>query len=96
MRYKINKPALLSRMGELGQNQIQQICYLRHNISCLMSVENWRLFDCVALGYNIYYMMLQGAFELLRLKFNDYLVIVQSTQYEFIIEIRKHELEKLQ
>ena len=96
MRYKINKPALLSRMEELEQNQLQKICYLRHNISCLMSVEHWRLFDCVALGYSIYYMMLQSAFELLRLKYSDYLVIVQSTQYEFIIEIRKHELEHIQ
>lgn len=89
MRYKMRKPALLSRMGELGQNQLQQICYLRHNISYLMFGEDFKLFDIVAQGYNIYHMMLQDAFELLRLKYSDYLIIVQRTQYEFIIEIRK-------
>lgn len=85
----MNKHALLSRMGELGQNQLQRFCYLKHNISCLMSEEHWKLFNCVAYGYNIYSMLLQEAFELIRLKFSDYLIIVQRTEYEFIIEIRK-------
>ena len=89
MRYKMNKHALLSRMKELGQNQSQQLCYLRHNISCLMSDKYFEIFDIVAQGYVVYYMLLQDAFELLRLKYSDYLIIVQRTQYEFIIEIRK-------
>lgn len=77
-------------MGELGQNQSQQICYLRHNISCLLTIEHFNLFDCVAQGYVIYNMMLQSAFEMIRLKYSDYLIIVQRAQYEFIIEIRKN------
>lgn len=89
MRYKMRKYALLSRMRELGQNQMQQIFYLSHNIACLMSAEDWKLFDIVAQGYNIYHMMMQEAFELLRLRYSDYIIIVQRTQYEFIIEVRK-------
>lgn len=89
MRYKMNKHALLSRMGELGQNQAQRLQYLRHNISCLMSKEHFQIFDIVAQGYVIYYMILQEAFELIRLKYSDYLVIVQSTEHQYIFQITK-------
>lgn len=89
MRYKINKHALLSRMGEFGQNQAQRMQYLRYNISCLMSKQHWQLFDCVGCGYGIYYMLLQEAFELLRLKYSDYLIIVQSTEHQYIFQITK-------
>lgn len=91
MRYKMQKHALLSHMGELEQNQAQRVNFLRHNISCLMSVEHFALFDCVAQGYAIYNMLLQDCFELLRLQYSDYLIVVQRTNYQFIIEIRKKE-----
>lgn len=89
MRYKINKSALLSRMGELGQNKVQRVCFFRHNLSVLMNVHEWSLFDSVALGYGLYYMLLEDSFDLIRLKYSDYIVIAQSTHYEYIVELRK-------
>ena len=89
MRYKINKQALLRKMAEYGQTIEQRIAYLQHNIAVLVNNEDFRVFKSLANGFNIYYMMLNEAFELLRLNYSDYLVIVQSTTHEFIIEIRK-------
>lgn len=89
MRYKINKPALLRKMAEYGQTIEQRIAYMQHNISVLMSKEHFRVFNNLAHGYNIYYMLLNEAFELLRLNYSDYLIIVQSSGHEYIFEIRK-------
>ena len=89
MRYKINKPALLRRMAEYGQTIEQRIAYLQHNIAVLVSEEDFRIFNSLAHGFNIYYMLLNEAFGLLRLNYSDYLIIVQSTEHEITIEIRK-------
>ena len=89
MRTRINKPALLRKMAEYGQNIEQRIKYLRHNISTLMSIEEFRLFDLWASSYNVYLMMLDENFELIRFNYLDYLIIVQSSQFDFVIEIRK-------
>lgn len=89
MRYKIAKPALLARMSELGQNSRQQICYLRHTIAVLMEKEDFINFDALAKGTNIYYLILCASFELIRFNFEDYLIIVQVTTHEIIIETRK-------
>ena len=89
MRYKFNKSGLLSRMRELDQNQHQRILYLRYNISVLFDEFSFKLFDIVAQTYNLYYMMLNEAFELIRLNYQDYLIIVQSTEHHYSIEIRK-------
>lgn len=89
MRYKLGKNALFSRMSEYGQNNEQQIKYLRHSLSVLMENNDFVKFDYIAKAYQIYYMLLNLVFELLRLKYYDYLIIVQSTKYEIIIEIRK-------
>ena len=89
MRYKINKPALLARMSEYGQTIEQRIAYLQHNIAVLLEQEHFNVFNSLAHGFNIYYMLLNEAFELLRLNYSDYLIIVQSTTHEIIIEIRE-------
>lgn len=89
MRYKINKPALLRRMAEYGQTIEQKIAYLQHNIAVLISQEDFRIFNSLAHGYNIYYLLLNEAFELLRLNYMDYLVIVQKDTHFINIEIRK-------
>lgn len=88
-RYKINRPALLSRMKEYGQTIEQRVAYLQHQISVLMSNEHYQVFNSSARGYLIYYMLLNDAFELLRLNYCDYMIIVQSTMHEIIIEIRE-------
>lgn len=89
MRYKINKHTLLRKMAEYGQTIEQRIAYLQHNISVLLEKEHFRVFNSLAHGFNIYYMLLNEAFGLLRLNYSDYLIIVQSTEYEITIEIRK-------
>ena len=85
----MNKHALLHKMAEYGQTIEQRIAYLQYNISLLMEKEDFQAFNALALGFNIYYMLLNQAFELLRINYSDYLIIVQSTTHEFIIEIRK-------
>ena len=89
MRYKINKPALLRRMAEYGQTIEQRIAYLQHNISVIMNKEHFLVFNSLAHGFNIYYMLLNEAFGLLRLNYSDYFIIVQSTELVIEIEIRK-------
>ena len=89
MRYKIAKPALLSRMRELGQDNRQRILYLRHTISTLISEKEFRLFDLWAKTCNVYWFMLDEAFNLIRYSYDDYLIIVQSSQFDYVIEIRK-------
>ena len=89
MRYKINKPALLRRMAEYGQTIEQKIAYLQYNVSVLMEQNHFKVFNSLAHGFNIYYMLLNEAFELLRLNYSDYLIIVQSSTHEIIIEIRE-------
>ena len=89
MRYKINKPALLRKMAEYGQTIEQKIAYLQYNLSVEMEKTDFLLFNSLAHGYNIYYMLLNEAFGLLRLNYSDYFIIVQSTNYQIIIEIKK-------
>lgn len=89
MRYKINKHAILRKMAEYGQTIEQKIAYLQYNLSVEMEKKHFLLFNSLAHGYNIYYMLLNEAFGLLRLNYNDYFIIVQSTEHEYIIEIRK-------
>ncbi len=89
MRYKCNKHALLCKMAEYGQTIEGKIAYLQHNTSVLMSKEDFKVFNSLAHGFNIYYMMLNEAFELLRLNYMDYLIIVQSSPFEYTFEIRK-------
>lgn len=89
MRYKIAKPALLARMSELGQDNRQRVLYLRHTIATLMTDKEWKLFNIWASSCNVYWFMLDSAFEIIRYSYSDYLIIVQSTQYEYTIEIRK-------
>ena len=89
MRYKLNKHALLRKTAEYGQTIEQRIAYLQYNLSVLMEKKHFLLFNSLAHGYNIYYMLLNEAFRLLRLNYSDYFIIVQSTEYEYIIEIRK-------
>lgn len=89
MRYRIYKPTLLGKMAEYGQTIEQRVAYLQHNISVLMGKEDFNVFNSLAHGYNIYYMLLNEAFELLRLNYSDYLIIVQSTNHQYIFEIRE-------
>lgn len=91
MRYKINKTPLLFRMEELRQSQSQRLLYLRHTISILLNENEFALFDTLAQGYHIYFMMLNKAFELIRLNYKDWLVIVQSAEHQYVIEIRKND-----
>lgn len=89
MRYKLGKMPFLSRTAELGQNQNQQLLYLRHTFATLMEKNEFALFDALAYGYNVWFMMLQDAFELIRLNYKDWTIIVQVTEFQYIIEMRR-------
>ena len=89
MRYKFNKPTLLRKMAEYGQTIEQKVAYLQHTIAVQTSKEHFKVFNSLAHGYNLYYMLLNEAFELIRFKYSDYLVIVQKDTHYITIEIRK-------
>ena len=86
----MNKFGILRKMAEYDQNTTQRVSYLRHNIRTLLDKNVEKLFDIWAVAHNIYYMMLQDEFDLIRYKYQDYMIIVQNTNYEWVIEMRKN------
>ena len=71
-------------------NREQAIKYMRHVISVRIDTKHFELFDIVARAYNLYYLMIFAeAFELIRLNFHEYTIIVQKNPYQIIIEIKK-------
>lgn len=71
-------------------NREQAVKYLRHVISVRIDTMHFELFDIVARAYNLYYLMIFAeAFELIRLNFHEYTIIVQKNPYQIIIEIKK-------
>lgn len=89
MRYKIARPPLVAKMELYGQTIESRVAYLQHTIAVLMSKEHFRVFNALSIGYNIYFMLLNDAFELLRLRYADYLIIVQATPFQYSIQISK-------
>lgn len=71
-------------------NREQAIKYMRHVISVRIDTMYFELFDIVARAYNLYYLMIFAeAFEIIRLNFHEYTIIVQKNPYQIIIEIKK-------
>lgn len=71
-------------------NREQAIKYLRHVISVRIDTKHFELFDIVARAYNLYYMLIfSEAFELLRLNFHEYTIIVQKDSFNITIQIQK-------
>ena len=90
MREKFNKLALLTQIKESDRNKEQQINYLRHCISVRFEKKWFELFDIVARAYNLYYLMIfSEAFELIRLNFHEYTIILQKDTFNYTIEIRE-------
>lgn len=89
MRYKFSKIPLFERMEEWKQSNEQQQKYLRYVMSVRMSKKHFELFDLIAKSYNLYHLLINSAaFELLRLNFQEYIIILQKTTFEIIVEIR--------
>ena len=77
-------------MSKNSMNREQAIKYMRHVISVRIDTKHFELFDIVARAYNLYYLMIFAeAFELIRLNFHEYTIIVQKNPYQIIIEIKK-------
>ena len=71
-------------------NRDQAIKYLRHVISVRIDTAHFELFDIVARAYNLYYLMIFAeAFELIRLNFHEYTIIVQKDPFNYTIEIKE-------
>ena len=90
MRTKFHRIALLTQVQEMNRNREQQIKFFRHCISVRLEKKWFELFDIVARAYNLYYLMIfSEAFELIRLNFHEYIIIVQKDPFNYIIEIKE-------
>lgn len=90
MRTKFNKFSIFGTMSKNNMNREQSIKYLRHVISVDIDKAHFELFDIVARAYNLYYLIIFAeAFEVIRLNFHEYTIVVQKTPFQIIIEIRK-------
>lgn len=90
MRAKFNKFSIFGTMSKNSMNREQAIKYLRHVISVRIDTAHFELFDIVARAYNLYYLMIFAeAFELIRLNFHEYTIIVQKDVYNITIEIKR-------
>lgn len=92
MKYRINRIALLTRMSEYEQNLQQRLNYLKHSLSCLMSLKDWKLFHKIAMDYNIYYMLLQDASIELNVKYLNCYIVVKKEIDEYIIDIQRNDM----
>ena len=90
MRAKFNKFSIFGTTSKNSIKREQAVKYLRHVISVRIDTMHFELFDIVARAYNLYYLMIFAeAFELIRLNFHEYTIIVQKNPYQIIIEIKK-------
>lgn len=90
MRAKFNKFSIFGTMSKNSMSREQAIKYMRHVVSVRIDKMHFELFDIVARAYNLYYLMIFAeAFEIIRLNFHEYTIIVQKNLYQIIIEIKK-------